>query len=278
MERIKQAVEKARKNREAMQDFNIPEPARNNIFVEPVRIADDIQDLSQIKYAHTKVVAVDEKVLIENRIISNILEQSDANGAYKLLRTRVLQKMKASQWSTIGITSPGSGEGKTLTAVNLAISLAAEGNHTVLLVDFDLKYPNVARQFGYQPDNDLSNVLFDNIPLSEIMFNPGIERLVVLPGGRPIPNSSETLLSAKIERLLNDLKSRYKSRIIIFDLPPLLATDDVLAFSPLLDTCLLVVEDGKTHKDEILKSMEMLSSIDLMGVVLNKSSEKLSAY
>lgn len=277
MERIKQAVEKARQSRNQVREVSSQLSEMDISDVKPAVFTKAL-DINQIKYSSTKVVPADAEVFREKRVLANLREDSPVTSAFKMLRTRVLQKMKTNHWNTIGVTSPGAGEGKTLTAVNLAISLAAEGNHTVLLVDLDLKYPSVAPMFGYHPTYDLGSHLFDGVPLPDVLFNPGIERLVVLPAGRPIPNSSETLLSTEVSRLVTELKNRYASRIIIFDLPPMLATDDVLAFSPLLDTALLVVEDGKTRKEEILRSIDMLGSIELTGVVLNKASESLASY
>ena len=111
-----------------------------------------------------------------------------------------------------------------------------------------------------------------------MLFNPGIERLVVLPAGRPTPNSSELLSSPKMAALVNELKSRYPSRIIVFDLPPMLSTDDALAFSPYVDAALLVVEDGGTTKDELVRAVEMLGDTALLGTVLNKAQQLQPTY
>ena len=109
-------------------------------------------------------------------------------------------------------------------------------------------------------------------------INPGLDRLVVLPGSEPIANSSETLASPKMARLVNELKTRYPSRFVIFDLPPILSADDALAFSPHVDAALLVVEDGVTTKDDLARSVELLKQTELLGTVLNKTSERQTAY
>lgn len=299
MERIKQAVEKARENRElfsvnekravdglpkcgvlsgdnALRSQNTEEEyIPNTVALGADAHQDTFQrPLHQITYTHTKIIPVNEKSLTKNRIMSNRRSSKPVGNAYKMLRTRLLQQMKQKQWSTIGVTSPGAGEGKTLTAINLAISLAAEGNHTVMLADFDLQCPSVAATFAYDPEYDIGDYLFNNVCLSEVLFNPGIDRLVVLPANKPIVGSSEVLFSREISMMVEEIKSRYLSRIIIFDLPPLLAADDVLALSPLLDAALLVVEDGKTRKNDLMRAMDMLQSVELAGVVLNKTSEK----
>ena len=105
-----------------------------------------------------------------------------------------------------------------------------------------------------------------------LRMQPGINGLVILPGGKPLRNSSEMLGSAKMAELVKELKSRYPSRIVVFDLPPVLTAADALAFSPYVDAALLVVEEGRTPRDDVVRATEMLASTRLLGTVLNKSS------
>jgi capsular exopolysaccharide synthesis family protein len=179
--------------------------------------------------------------------------------------------MNTNNWNSLAVTSPATGSGKTLTSINLAISLAREVNRTVLLVDFDLRCPSVHEYFGYKPEYGLSDYLYNDIPIDKILFSPSIDRLAVLPGRESIHNSSETLRSPKMEQLVADLKGRYADRLVLFDLPPMLALDDALAFKPYTDAMLLVAEDGATKKDDLQKSIEMLKGTPLLGTVLNKS-------
>ena len=97
--------------------------------------------------------------------------------AYRMLRTRVLQTLRENNWTSVAVTGPASGCGKTLTAINLAISLAMEVTHTVLLVDLDLRKPSIHEYFGYQPETGLSDYLLNDTPINQIMFSPNIERL-----------------------------------------------------------------------------------------------------
>ncbi len=180
--------------------------------------------------------------------------------------------MMAKDWSALAVTSPTMGNGKTVTAVNLAISLAREVNHTVLLVDFDLKRPNVHNFFTDEPGPGISDYVSRDVPLTEILFNPGIERLVVLPGNEAMEDSSEVLLAPKMLELVEELKSRYPNRIVIFDLPPALFFDDVLAFSPYIDAVLMVAEEGVTTKQQLQQACGMIDAERLCGVVLNKST------
>lgn len=231
----------------------------------------------KISYTQTKTINVPADFLREKRIILGDVHDPVAD-AYKVLRTYVLQNLKANQWNSLAITSPMKNNGKTLTAINLAVSLAREVNHTVLLVDMDLRSPSIHRYFYEDDKPGICEYLNNTIGLSDILFNPGIERLVVLPGNVPLLNSSEMLSSPKMVQLVEELKCRYPSRIIIFDMPPLLSSDDMIAFSPYIDGIMLVVEEGKTRKDELKRAYELIQDKNIIGTVLNKSEDQGSAY
>ncbi len=223
-----------------------------------------------ITYTHTRSIDIPERELQERRVVSGFAGGPFVD-AYKILRTQVVHRLRENKWNTLGITSPGEGEGKTLTAVNLALSLAMEVTQTVLLVDANLRNPTIHQVFGLGDCRGLADYLLDDIPVSELLVNPGIDRFVLMPGGRGIPNSTEFLTSPKMVSLVDEFKNRYQSRIIIFDLPPLLQTADVLAFSPYTDAILLVVEEGKTRIEDVTRAMELTKqSTPILGTVLNK--------
>ena len=138
-------------------------------------------------------------------------------------------------------------------------------------MDANLRHPSLHTYFGLTPEKGLSDYLTSDIALSELLINPaGFERFVLLPGGSPMDNSAEMLNSPKMKRLVDELKERYRSRIVLFDLPPLLSSADVLAFSPYVDAALLVIEEGKTSAAEIQHAAELLQNTRLSGTVLNK--------
>ncbi len=178
----------------------------------------------------------------------------------------------------MGITSATPGAGKSLTSSNLALSMAMEVNKTVLLVDADLRRPMVHNYFGLEPKYGLSDYLTRGVPIEEMLINPGIGRFVILPAGRPIENASEMLSSPRMGDLVEELKSRYRSRYVIFDLPPMLVVDDVLSFAPYIDASMLVVEEGKSKQEDITHCVELLRDMNLIGTVLNKSTETSTSY
>ena len=266
MERIKEALELAKLSG-SKKKRDKPAARKAKETFEP--------DITQeIVYSHTQVVPVKKNVMKKNRIIAG-LEHPDADTAYRLLRTQVLQKLKANKWNTVAVTSTGPEEGKSITAINLAVSLAREVNYTVLLVDLDMRRPSISKYFGFRPKIGISDFfLSEEMDLGGMLINPDIERLVILPGHESIVNSSEILKSNRMAQLVNELKSRYPSRIVIFDLPPLLSTDDALAFSPYVDAFLMVIEEGATASDDIDQAMGLLKDVNILGTVLNKSKEK----
>lgn len=258
MERIKEALDKARQERQGRQGGNVIPPARP-------------AGSGGTGAAVTTPVSLDEALLRENRIIAG-MPPGPFTEAYNLLRTRILQIFREHDWNTLAITSPGISAGKTLTAINLAISIAREVDYTVLLVDANLQQPDMLGHFGMSQRKGLSDYLTSDIPLSELLVKPGIvEHLVILPGGQPLANSSEMLSSPKMGLLVEEVKARYPSRIVIFDLPPLLTSSDTLAFAPQVDAALLVVEDGVTRKEELTRAVDLLSVTNIVGTVLNKA-------
>jgi protein-tyrosine kinase len=226
---------------------------------------------SEITYTRTRSTSVSHAVLREHRIMA-AHKKGPFVDAYKILRTQVTRRLREDGWNVVGVTSPGYGEGKTLTAVNLAVSLAMETTQTVLLVDSDLQDPTVHQVFGIKDCLGLADYLLDDQPVEDLLLHPGIGRFVLLPGGRAISNSTEILTSPKMVALVEELKHRYPSRVVIFDLPPLLHTADVLAFSPYTDALLLVVEEGKTTGEELQRALALVkNSRPVLGTVLNKA-------
>ena len=267
MERIRKALERAGQDRQSS--------GADTRFNPPPHTGTDLS--TGVRYTMTRMVEVPEQLLRDNRLIT-ALPDHKFRDSYRMLRTRVLQTMRNNGWSSVAVTGPATGCGKTLTAINLAISLAMEVTHTVLLVDLDLRRPSIHKYFGDEPELGLSDYLQGDIPLHKILFSPSVERLVVLPGRNAVLNSAEMLRSPRMVALVNELKTRYPDRLVVFDLPPILAADDALAFSPYTDCFLMVAESGTTRKEDLEKSYQILKSTPLVGTVLNKSEAPSSGY
>jgi Mrp family chromosome partitioning ATPase len=270
MERIKKALQLAAQERGSADVVGFGEPV-----VEEKPNSNRAEESARFEYVHTRVLDVPHGALVNARVIDGHGQDSFTR-SYKLLRTQVLQKLAKEGWQTIAVASPVSGEGKTLTAINLAVSIANAPHHTSLLVDLDWHQPSVHEYFNYRPELDIQDYLRGEQPLSAVLVNPGLPCFCLLPCREPVADSSEQL--AALGGLVRELKGRYRNRIVIFDLPPLLATDDALSFLPFVDCVLLVVEEGKTKRDHILRSMELIGEQRLLGAVMNKSRQRLPLY
>lgn len=227
-------------------------------------------------YTQTRTIELDPEYLAAHRVITD-LSASPAGAAYKILRTQILQRLRTNGWRTLGITATRQNHGKTLTALNLGISLAMEVNQTVLVADLDLRHPSLANYLSPAHLNGISDYLLGYLDISEIMVHPGIARLVILPGRESMVNSSEQLSSPRMVQLVEELKTRYPDRIVLFDLPPLFVGDDVMAFAPNVDAILLVLEEGKTTREELRRAYELLDGQRILGTILNKSIHNLKS-
>jgi len=220
-------------------------------------------------------VSLNPKILRENRIV--VTSDSPASMSYKMLRTRVLQRMRRNGWSTLAVTGTRPGEGKSLTAINLSLCMARDINTSVMLVDLDLRKPSIHEYMGISPRRGLGDYLCNTSTLEQVALNPKIDRLGLLLNQVSFADSSEWLSSPEMAALVRRLRQG-DGRIVIFDLPPVLATDDMLAFSPLVDALLLVVSQGTTRRDDLVGVKEMLQDVNVVGTVLNRSSEETSPY
>lgn len=270
MDRLTKALEKARADRaSAPQTTGTPLSASGASL--NIRGPQSIPDV--------KSRPVDSAHLAFHRVLTGGGASNEAaTTAFKLLRTQVLQRMRSNGWHTLVVTSPGQGNGKTVTAINLALNLAKHAHQSVLLVDLDLRRPSVYRYLTDQPGPGISDYIHGYAGIEEILFSPGVEGLTVLPGREPFADSAEALLRPTTVSLLDGLLSRYSGSIVILDMPPVLAVDDVVAFSSHWDAFLLVVEEGRTTDYEVRKSLELLKAKPILGTVLTKSQDVIPDY
>jgi capsular exopolysaccharide synthesis family protein len=274
MERIKHAIEKVKGQQSSGAGRSRSDTRSTSMNPRPSPASDE---LGEIKYEYTRVVKLEAGHLEKHRIVAfNKNDPKSMN--FDLLRTHVLQKMEENGWRTLAITSPTPEAGKTMVSINLAMSISQQTNKTAMLVDFDLRRPKVGAYLGIHLEKSLNDLLEGTAELSDVLINPDIPRLVVLPTNNPVRNSSETLSSKKVSELIMELRQRYKSRIVIFDLPPILVTDDAIALLPQIDCVLMVVANGMSTKREIQDSLHLLPTANFIGTILNKAEVEPTAY
>ncbi|MEO0034568.1 MAG: hypothetical protein RLZZ501_591 [Pseudomonadota bacterium] len=220
-------------------------------------------------------VAIDVDTLERNRLVAQRAGHA-VSDTFRILRSKVLQAIGRSNIRTFAVTSPNYGDGKSTVDLNLAISLAADVKQTVLVVDLDLRNPSIHDYLGITPTAGLADFFMRDVPVPQCLVRPAIERLVVLPVNGAIDNSSELLGTPRMAALARELKERYADRIVIYDMPPLLVQDDVIAFLPNVDGVLLVVREAKTQREDLSRCLYELQGANLVGVVLNDSRETIA--
>jgi Mrp family chromosome partitioning ATPase len=220
----------------------------------------------------SRTIEVEEDHLEFHRVVARQKRNQYAD-VFRILRTRVLQSMAKSDMRTIAVTSANYGDGKTTIATNLALSIALDVKQTVLLVDLDFRRPSLGKVLGLPPDRGLSDVFLDGAAVGDCLVRLAVDRLSVLPINRPVENSSELLGTPQMAAIAAELKSRYPDRLVIYDMPPLLAQDDTIAFLPHVDGVLLVVRDGVTPTEDVLQAGHLLEGTNLIGTVLNNCAD-----
>ena len=278
MSKLKKALQKAKEVRGIENENLYRDSVKKQKVMPPTgEVASECRPELEICYSDTKVKKIDERLLKKGKIIS-LFHDIDKIDEIKTLRTQVMNHLNESGGNSILITSSNPYEGKTFTAINLGVSISQELDRSVLLVDADLRKPTKYHKdfavdfFGTDMNEGLSNYLLGQAELPDLLVNPGIERLVLLPAGRPLPNSAELLGSPRMVMLVNDIKSRYSDdRIIIIDSSSMLSCADPLVLSRYVDGILFVVEHEKTTTTQLKQSMELLKDKPIFGTVFNKS-------
>lgn len=178
----------------------------------------------------------------------------------------------------IMVTSAQPSEGKTFTAVNLALSIALERDRTVLLVDADVAKPSVARVLNFPGTAGLVDYLADHDrALADLILKTSMPKLRILPAGRRHSQSTELLASESMLQLVEELAQRYSDRLVLFDSPPLLATSEASVLARLMGQVVMVVEANKTKREEVKEALSLLDANQYVGLVLNKSNKPFGA-
>lgn len=271
MEKIKDALDKAKVERSS-------QPTMSTVFRNKITSKFSKSDeLKSIVYTENSVIQLNPEHLESNRIVA-LNKHDPMSWPFDSLRTQVLQKMDENNWRTIAVISPTPEAGKSVITINLAISIAQQPQKTAMIVDFDLRKPRIAQYLGVKREKSINDFLAGDAELSEIIVNPGIPRLTIIPTNKSVKQSSETLSSNNVQKLIIELRERYDSRIIIFDLPPILNADDAMVLLPQVDCVLLVMGNGQHTESEIAETMRLLSKSNILGVVINRAEVEPKDY
>jgi capsular exopolysaccharide synthesis family protein len=213
---------------------------------------------------------------LDRRLVAASAPHSIAAEQYRSLRARVTRAERGRAVRAIIVTSPNKGDGKSLTASNLALTMAQELQQRVLIVDGDLRRPSVHRLFGIADTPGLADVLLGDVALDDALVTLADQRLALLPAGRIPSNPAELLGSAAMRRVLDTLRTRF-DRILI-DMPPVAPLADVSVASSLADGVLMIVRAGVTPKPAIERALSGLDTSKVLGLVLNDAGKSAAGY
>lgn len=234
----------------------------------------------------TKVVQLNLKALGESGFVTPQAPRSITTDQYRVIKRPLLDNATGKGAATVTngnlimVTSALPGEGKSFTAINLAMSLAMELDHTVMLVDADVTRPSIMTKLGLPPFAGLLDVLHDrNTELSDLILRTNVEKLTLLPAGLLHERATELLASDAMAALLDEMSRRYSDRIIIFDSPPLLITTEARVLARHMGQVVLVVRAEKTLQSEVKHALSTIESCPIKLMVLNQVHERgLGAY
>ncbi len=273
MERIKEAVEIAKVNRSRAGEAGQREHTPTRMSAPPK----PFQNNGYTSFGG-RSVNLDQKHLKSMRIIADDLVDPRSRG-FEMLRTQIFRRTSENNHQTIGITSPTPGCGKTVCVVNLALSMARLQERSITLVDLDLRKPQVAGYMGLPAGPGVDDVLSGRATFEDVVLVPetGHGRFRVLPTFRSSRNAAELIASSQLVEFVQKLRAQDPDGIILFDLPPVLAVDDVISFLPHLNSVLLIVASGQTTVSDITSSERLLGATEIMGIVLNKAEEDVDS-
>lgn len=223
---------------------------------------------------------IDPNFVASNRVLlheASVADEAQAHAAYRLTRARLMHRMRANNWTSLAVTSPSAGDGKSLTTLNLAVSLARARSGDVILLDLDLRSPSVCQYLGVDPPHDLAHYFSGAGSPVDVFFTVGIENLAIAGSSAPTEHASDLIASDRFEELLAAIASLSSDPIVLLDMPPLLVTDEALLVAPRVDAVALVIAEGRTRRDYLERAKQLLEEFPLAGVILNRASESYGA-
>jgi receptor protein-tyrosine kinase/non-specific protein-tyrosine kinase len=221
-------------------------------------------------YSRSEIVNINP-----NNLYLTTLNDPDslASEEYRKLKSILVKMTKGEKFNNVlMVTSAIADEGKSITALNLAISLAREFDHTVLLIDADLRRPSIHKYLDIEPGLGLADCLADGIDIGKTIINTGIGKLSVIPAGKVLQNPLEFFTSQKMQDLIAEIKHRYPDRYVIIDTPPYLPFAETRSLSHLVDGVILVVKEGLASQESIKEALESLKECNVLGVVFNDAT------
>jgi len=222
-------------------------------------------------------LTIDYDAAANNRVIT-LNRSSPAHAAFDMMRTKLLRLLRENHWTSVAITSPTAACGKTCIALNLAFSLANQTDCRTVLVDLDLRRPQIGRALALNNPGSMESFLRGDAGLRETFFRYG-DNLAIGPNRQAVQFSAELLQSASAAQTLQTMRQEIKPDVVLYDLPPMLSTDDVLAFLPNVDGVILIAASDQSTMSEVdICEQSLREKTNVLGVVLNKSQYSQEQY
>jgi len=215
---------------------------------------------------------------IDHNLVALLAPQSFEAEQFKILRTNILFPLAGKPPRSILLTSTAPGEGKTFAAANLAISIALNINRYVMLIDADLRWPQMHTRFGFPAVPGLSNYLSEGRSLSRLLLHTKVEKLTLLPAGPPPNNPSELISSERMANLLKEVTDRYPDRLIVIDAPPLAMAAETGVLARQVDGILVVVRYGSTRREALADLAQRVGEKKILGSIVNRVETADSRY
>jgi Mrp family chromosome partitioning ATPase len=269
LEKIQQALERARHEREMALASSATGRARRGRGGPGLEERFFVPELDTIPTVEASAPALRRHRIVAAQAGNLNHTAAKAAEAFRMLRAQVVSRLDALGGRSVAVTSPYGGDGKSIVALNLAATLAGHLERGAVLIDTDLRRPSLHTYLGIEPLHDLSQHLAGEVALDDCLLRPGIEGLVVLLQSRAIRRSSELLASSRMQAFMSEVKRRFPTSILVFDCPPLLATEDPLVIRQHVDGCLLVLREGVTSKADLRRAAELVGEERYLGAVLN---------
>jgi len=204
---------------------------------------------------------------------SQLRQYPHADAAYRLLRSRLQNRFNRNNWFSLAIASPSQDDGKTITVLNLAISIAREKQKPVYLLDLDMRNPSICKFLGIPDVRPLPDYLIGQAKAEDVLVQTSFPNLIVAGAQSATGSASEMLAGPRFSELLSHIRLRSPDACVLVDLPPVTMTDEALLVGPRVDAMLIVVSEGKTERTHLAQTLSSLSEFTVAGVVINRSSD-----
>jgi capsular exopolysaccharide synthesis family protein len=221
-------------------------------------------------------IEISEAACEQSRVLLTESQQRDypaADAAYRLLRSRLQNRLKQNNWFSLAIASPSQNDGKSITSLNLAVSIAREKQKPVYLLDLDMRNPSICAFLGLHGLKPLPDYFQGNARIEDVLYQTSFPNLIVAGATVAVDGASEMLAGPRFSELLAHIRMRSPNACVLLDLPPVNVTDEALLVGPRVDAFLVVVSEGRTERKQLAQTLSSLAEFTVAGVVVNRSSD-----